>query len=61
MIFGIIIVIIGLIFLLQSLGLITGDTWKIIWPCLIIVIGLGIINRERGGCCCGDNCDKPKK
>lgn len=61
MIFGIIVIIIGLTFLLQSLGLITADTWQIIWPCLVIVIGLGIINKERGGRCCGDKCEKPKK
>lgn len=60
MIIGIIIIVIGLVFLLQSLGVLTGDVWKIIWPCLIIVVGLAIINKERG-CCCGADCEKPKK
>jgi hypothetical protein len=61
MIIGIIIIIIGLVFLLQSLGLITGSVWQIIWPILIIIAGLGIICKEKGKCCCGENCEKEKK
>lgn len=52
MIIGIIIVVIGLAFLLQSLDLITGTAWQIIWPCLLIVAGLGIICKEKKECCC---------
>jgi hypothetical protein len=62
MIIGIVIIVIGLAFLLQSLGFITGDTWQIIWPCLLIVVGLGIICKEKGGkCCCGEDHKKEEK
>lgn len=43
MLFGIILVIIGVVFLLEATGLISGNAWQIIWPCLIIVLGLGIM------------------
>ncbi|MFA5431440.1 MAG: DUF5668 domain-containing protein [Candidatus Paceibacterota bacterium] len=61
MIIGIIIVIVGLAFLLQSLGFISVSAWQFIWPSLLIVAGLGIICKEKGNCCCGENCEKPKK
>jgi hypothetical protein len=61
MIIGIIIVVIGLAFLLQSLGLITGTAWQIIWPCLLIVVGLGIICKERKNCCCMKDHKKEEK
>jgi hypothetical protein len=61
MFIGIAIVIIGLVFLLQALGLISGSSWAIIWPCIIIIVGAGIICKERGNCCCGDDCKKEKK
>jgi hypothetical protein len=61
MIIGIIIIVIGLVFLLQSLGFITGDAWKIIWPCLLIIAGLGIICKERGNCCCTKDHKKEEK
>jgi len=61
MFIGIAIIVIGLVFLLQSLGIISGSVWSIIWPCILIIIGIGIIYKERGKCCCGENCEKPKK
>jgi len=61
MIIGIIIVVIGLAFLLQSLGFIAGSAWQIIWPCLLIVAGLGIICKESKKCCCENNHEKAKK
>ena len=47
MFFGLIIIIIGLVFLLKNLGLIGGDVWPIIWPSLVIVIGLSFIFKKR--------------
>jgi len=50
MIFGLILLIIGVVFLLQNLGYISGAAWSIIWPAVLIVIGLGIIlkRKDRG-------------
>lgn len=45
--FGIILVIIGLVFLLRNLGFITGDIWNILWPCLVIAIGLKFILKRK--------------
>lgn len=61
MIIGIVIVIIGLAFLLQSLGIITISVWQFVWPCLLIAVGLGIICKEKGKCCCGPDCDCNKE
>ena len=47
MIFGSIVIVIGVVFLLQNLGLITGDFWSIFGPCLLIVVGLGIIFKKK--------------
>jgi len=43
------------------LGIISGDAWQIIWPCLLIVIGLGIVCKEKGKCCCGMDNKKEEK
>ena len=47
MIFGLILIIIGLVFLLQNLGYISGAAWSIIWPAILIVIGIAILLKRR--------------
>ena len=47
MIIGFILIIIGAVFLVQNLGYISEGAWSIIWPAIIIVIGLGIIFKRR--------------
>ena len=47
MIIGLILIIIGTVFLLQNLGYISGAAWAIIWPAILIVIGLGILLKRR--------------
>lgn len=51
--FGIIILLIGVAFLLQNLGIITANFWQILWPLFIILIGLSIIFRRKHCWCCG--------
>lgn len=46
MIFGFLIVLIGAIFLLENLGFITIDTWEVIWPVALILIGVSIILKS---------------
>ncbi|MFA6348431.1 MAG: DUF5668 domain-containing protein [Candidatus Paceibacterota bacterium] len=48
MFFGLAIITIGIVFLLHSLGIISGDTWNIIWPCLLIVVGLSMLIKDVG-------------
>ncbi|MCK9578081.1 DUF5668 domain-containing protein [bacterium] len=54
MFFGLAIILIGTVFLLNSLGIISGEIWNIIWPSLLILIGLSIflkdIRRENRWC-----------
>jgi len=45
--FGIIIIIIGVLFLLSSLNLFSWLRWSYLWPVIIIVIGLSIIISTR--------------
>jgi hypothetical protein len=47
MFFGLIIIIVGLVFLLKNLGFIGGDVWPIIWPSLVIVVGLSILCKKK--------------
>jgi hypothetical protein len=47
MILGIIILAIGVVFLLKNLGVIAENTWDIIWPVVLIAIGLKLTLRKR--------------
>lgn len=47
MFFGIALVVIGLVFLLQNLGFISNNIWDIIWPSLIILLGVSILMKEK--------------
>ena len=44
--FGVSIIIVGVILLLQNLGLVAGGAWNIIWPALIILLGVSILARR---------------
>ncbi|MCX6813531.1 MAG: DUF5668 domain-containing protein [Candidatus Azambacteria bacterium] len=46
MILPLFLIIIGSAFLLKNLGYISGSTWGIIWPALLIVFGIGILLRK---------------
>jgi predicted membrane protein len=39
------IVAVGVIFLLNNLGLIHGNVWRLLWPGILIVVGLGMLAR----------------
>ena len=47
---GFIVLIIGAVFLLRNLGIIQQPLWSIIWPSILIAIGIGIL--------CGESCVK---
>jgi len=54
MLIGIVFVVFGILFLLQSLGYITYDFWGIFWPVVLIAIGLKIaMKRGKYHWCCG--------
>lgn len=49
MLLGFILLIIGVVFLLRNLGFISADAWDIIWPAIIIAVGLWILFRKKNG------------
>jgi len=49
MLIGLILIIIGIGFLLQNLGYIEEGVWRIIWPVILVVIGLWILFRRKRG------------
>lgn len=49
MLLGFILLIIGIVFLLRNLGFISADAWDIIWPAIIIAIGIWILSRKKDG------------
>lgn len=50
--FGLIVVIIGMLMLLQTMGLIPGSFWDYVWPIIIILFGLSILKKKNGWNCC---------
>lgn len=45
--FGVALIIIGIIFLLQNLGIISASSWSIIWPIIFVLAGLYIIGKGK--------------
>jgi len=49
MFLGLILSITGVVFLLKNLGYISGAAWDVIWPAILIVIGLKTILKRKEG------------
>lgn len=47
MFMGLIVLLIGLIFLLKNLGIITTGFWTIFWPVIVILIGINMLLGRR--------------
>ena len=47
MFFPLAIIVIGVILLLENIGVITGNVWEWVWPALIIILGASMIWRRR--------------
>ena len=43
---GLLLVLVGAYFLLQNLGLLEGVRWAIVWPVILILIGLYFVGRR---------------
>lgn len=50
--FGFALVLVGVLLLLNNLGIIQGNTWDYIWPAVVILIGLSILLRRKDPNCC---------
>lgn len=44
--FGVAIILVGVILLLQNLGFVSSGAWNVIWPALIILLGISILARK---------------
>jgi len=47
MFLGFLIIALGVVFLLQNLGIFNNATWSVVWPILIIAFGLSIIFKKN--------------
>lgn len=57
MIIGLILIVIGVVFFARALGYIEGDTLSILWPLMVIVLGLSLLSHKvLGHDCTGKNC-----
>ncbi len=47
MFFSLLLILLGVIFLLKNLGLLAGNIWSLIWPLVLILIGVYLIVKGR--------------
>jgi hypothetical protein len=47
MFFGVLLLILGGLMLLDQLGLLRGDMWDYFWPLVVIAIGVSIIIKHK--------------
>ena len=52
--FGLVLVILGILFILEEMGIIEGNFWGYFWPIILIIVGLNLMNKDKSGMnCCG--------
>jgi hypothetical protein len=44
---GLVVILVGIVYLLRGVGLITMVQWGILWPIIIIYIGIAMVSRHR--------------
>ena len=47
MLFGFVILALGVLFLLRNLGVVSGDIWDLMWPIAVIALGISILLKKR--------------
>lgn len=47
MFFGLFLLLIGLMMLLEKFGLLKGDFWDYVWPALLVALGLAMIFKRK--------------
>lgn len=47
-----VLIVIGVVSLLNAMGVITAN-WEVVWPLLLIVLGFHMMHRKGGHCGCG--------
>jgi len=60
--FGLILVILGILVLLEKMGIVQGDFWGFFWPIVLIVLGFNMMKKDKYGMdCCGFMSHKKNK
>ena len=47
MFFGVLLIIMGILMLLDRIGVLQGDVWNYFWPTVIIAIGISMIFKDK--------------
>ncbi|MDD5290171.1 MAG: DUF5668 domain-containing protein [Patescibacteria group bacterium] len=47
MFFGLLLVILGVLFLLRNFGILTASVWGILWPAVIVILGLSMMFKKN--------------
>lgn len=45
--FGLVLVIVGVLWFLESIGIINSSFWAFIWPVILILFGLDLLQRDE--------------
>ena len=53
---GLLIVLLGLLFLLNTLGMVSSHIVNVVWPVLVILIGVKKMTKGLCKCCSKDRC-----
>jgi len=47
---GIIVILVGVVFFLKNLGYLAVVSWDLIWPLIVVIVGIGMISRRCKNC-----------
>lgn len=47
---GLIVILVGILFFFKNIGLINNISWDILWPVIVMLIGIAMVLRRRCGC-----------
>ena len=47
MFFGVLLIVMGILMLLDQIGVIYGDWWDYFWPTVIVAIGVSMIFKDK--------------
>lgn len=47
---GLVIILIGILYFFRNIGLIDSISWTILWPIIVMLIGVSMVLRQECGC-----------
>ena len=58
MLFGITLIVVGVIFMLDNFGFLSDGAWDYVWPTIIIIIGVYLVLKKPTNCKIEEKKDK---